>query len=62
MLLCLCRYLVLDIADNPVENIIRFFPSVSYKVGFLLPVFHCSEMYDIYTMADILSFIFLLTD
>ncbi|XP_033961990.1 serine/threonine/tyrosine-interacting protein isoform X2 [Pseudochaenichthys georgianus] len=25
------RYLVLDIADNPVENIIRCFPSVSYK-------------------------------
>ena len=23
------RYLVLDIADNPVENIIRFFPMVS---------------------------------
>uniref|UniRef100_A0A8B9UWS1 Uncharacterized protein n=1 Tax=Anas zonorhyncha TaxID=75864 RepID=A0A8B9UWS1_9AVES len=25
----LFRYLVLDIADNPVENIIRFFPMVS---------------------------------
>lgn len=28
-----CRYLVLDIADNPVENIIRFFPMVSEEVG-----------------------------
>lgn len=27
-----CRYLVLDIADNPVENIIRFFPMVSICV------------------------------
>ncbi|XP_026526619.1 serine/threonine/tyrosine-interacting protein isoform X2 [Notechis scutatus] len=25
----LFRYLVLDIADNPIENIIRFFPMVS---------------------------------
>ncbi|NXX65257.1 STYX protein, partial [Spizella passerina] len=29
----LFRYLVLDIADNPVENIIRFFPMVSTWVG-----------------------------
>ncbi|NWJ05372.1 STYX protein, partial [Crypturellus undulatus] len=28
----LFRYLVLDIADNPVENIIRFFPMVSVYV------------------------------
>lgn len=28
-----CRYLVLDIADNPVENIIRFFPMVSTWIG-----------------------------
>lgn len=26
------RYLVLDIADNPVENIIRFFPMVSNSI------------------------------
>lgn len=30
-----CRYLVLDIADNPVENIIRFFPTVSILVSWL---------------------------
>lgn len=27
-----CRYLVLDIADNPIENIIRFFPMVSVEL------------------------------
>lgn len=26
------RYLVLDIADNPVENIIRYFPMVSWRI------------------------------
>ncbi|NWW49810.1 STYX protein, partial [Pedionomus torquatus] len=33
----LFRYLVLDIADNPVENIIRFFPMVIYTsiIGFV---------------------------
>uniref|UniRef100_A0A3B5Q2L7 Serine/threonine/tyrosine interacting protein n=1 Tax=Xiphophorus maculatus TaxID=8083 RepID=A0A3B5Q2L7_XIPMA len=30
------RYLVLDIADNPVENIIRFFPMVSNELGVAL--------------------------
>ncbi|NXF39615.1 STYX protein, partial [Nyctibius bracteatus] len=32
----LFRYLVLDIADNPVENIIRFFPMVSICVAALV--------------------------
>lgn len=31
-LLSIFRYLVLDIADNPVENIIRFFPMVSVSI------------------------------
>uniref|UniRef100_A0A3B3BZ26 Serine/threonine/tyrosine interacting protein n=1 Tax=Oryzias melastigma TaxID=30732 RepID=A0A3B3BZ26_ORYME len=30
------RYLVLDIADNPVENIIRYFPMVSHIFFFLI--------------------------
>uniref|UniRef100_A0A3B4GTJ7 Serine/threonine/tyrosine interacting protein n=2 Tax=Haplochromini TaxID=319058 RepID=A0A3B4GTJ7_9CICH len=36
------RYLVLDIADNPVENIIRFFPMVSKEVGLTKFTFICS--------------------
>uniref|UniRef100_A0A8C7MXW1 Serine/threonine/tyrosine interacting protein n=1 Tax=Oncorhynchus kisutch TaxID=8019 RepID=A0A8C7MXW1_ONCKI len=30
------RYLVLDIADNPVENIIRYFPMVSFSMWWIM--------------------------
>ncbi|NXF12430.1 STYX protein, partial [Smithornis capensis] len=42
----LFRYLVLDIADNPVENIIRFFPMVkipSIHTNVLIPFFISSS-------------------
>ncbi|KAF4017010.1 hypothetical protein G4228_009089 [Cervus hanglu yarkandensis] len=37
----LFRYLVLDIADNPVENIIRFFPMVSaaFVIAYIMETF-----------------------
>lgn len=33
------RYLVLDIADNPVENIIRFFPMVGINILISLKIY-----------------------
>uniref|UniRef100_A0A8C2M1H2 Serine/threonine/tyrosine-interacting protein n=1 Tax=Cricetulus griseus TaxID=10029 RepID=A0A8C2M1H2_CRIGR len=35
----LFRYLVLDIADNPVENIIRFFPMVGISILISLKIY-----------------------
>lgn len=59
LMLHLCRYLVLDIADNPVENIIRFFPSVSYNVFFLLSL-QVIERQGLFVLPDL--FVILLTD
>lgn len=41
------RYLVLDIADNPVENIIRYFPMVSRLSNFFYKLYIINTLFGV---------------